>query len=158
MGRKKKTKMCNSFPLWVQQGFDAVETSASCNSQYLVSIRILLIILKGFKMTKTNFSSVADIQNAIIVTKSDLSSLRSAIKYNLNKMKELKTSLSEIKQVAKLQKSVDAVEKAKAREAKRELAIEKARAKLEKLLAKPVGNAAKKAAKKPSAVTVLRAA
>ena len=109
-------------------------------------------------MATTNFSSVADVQNAIIVTKSDLTSLRSAIKYNLNKMKELKTSLSEIKQVSKLQKSVDAAEKAKAREAKRELAIEKARAKLEKLLAKPVGNAAKKAAKKPSAVTVLRAA
>jgi hypothetical protein len=134
-------------------------TSASCNSQHLASIRILLIIkLKGFKMATTNFSSVADIQNAIIVTKSDLNSLRSAIKYNLNKMKELKTSLSEIKSVAKLQKSVDAVEKAKAREAKRELAIERARAKLEKLLAKPVGKAAKKAAKKPSAVTVLRAA
>jgi regulator of replication initiation timing len=109
-------------------------------------------------MSKTNFSSVADIQNAIIVTKSDLSSLRSAIKYNLNKMKELKTSLSEIKQVAKLQKSVDAAEKAKAREAKREIAIERARAKLEKLLAKPVGSAAKKASRKPSAVTVLRAA
>jgi len=109
-------------------------------------------------MTTTNFSSVADIQNAIIATKSDLTSLRSAIRWNLNKMKELKLSLQEIKEVAKLQKSVDAVEKAKAREAKRELAIEKARAKLEKLLAKPVGKAAKKAAKKPSAVTVLRAA
>jgi len=109
-------------------------------------------------MSKTNFSSVADIQNAIIATKSDLTSLRSAIRWNLNKMKELKLSLKEIKEVAKLQKSVDAVEKAKAREVKRELAIEKARAKLEKLLAKPVGKAAKKAARKPSAVTVLRAA
>jgi regulator of replication initiation timing len=109
-------------------------------------------------MTTTNFSSVADVQNAIIVTKGDLSSLRSAIRWNLNKMKELKVSLSEIKQVSKLQKSVDAAEKAKAREAKRELAIEKARAKLEKLLAKPVGKAAKKASRKPSAVTVLRAA
>jgi len=109
-------------------------------------------------MTTTNFSSVADIQNAIIVTKGDLSSLRSAIRWNLNKMKELKTSLSEIKSVAKLQKSVDAVEKAKTIAAKRELAIEKARAKLEKLLAKPVGKAAKKASRKPSAVTVLRAA
>jgi len=109
-------------------------------------------------MTKTNFSSVADIQNAIIVAKSDLTSCRNAVKYNLRKLKELKTSLSEIKAVAKLQKSVDAVEKAKAREAKRELAIEKARAKLEKLLAKPVGSAAKKASRKPSAVTVLRAA
>ena len=109
-------------------------------------------------MSKTNFSSVADINNAIIATKSDLTSLRSAIRWNLNKMKELKLSLKEIKEVAKLQKSVDAAEKAKAREAKRELAIEKARAKLEKLLAKPVGKAAKKAARKPSAVTVLRAA
>ena len=109
-------------------------------------------------MTTTNFSSVADIQNAIIVTKGDLTSCRNAVKYNLRKLKELKVSLSEIKQVAKLQKSVDAVEKAKARDAKRELAIERARAKLEKLLAKPVGKAAKKAAKKPSAVTVLRAA
>jgi len=109
-------------------------------------------------MSKTNFSSVADIQNAIIATKSDLTSLRSAIRWNLNKMKELKLSLKEIKEVAKLQKAVDLTEKAKAREAKRELAIEKARAKLEKLLAKPVGKAAKKAARKPSAVTVLRAA
>ena len=109
-------------------------------------------------MSKTNFSSVADIQNAIIITKSDLSSLRSAVKYNLRKLKELKVSLSEVKQVSKMQKSVDAAEKAKAREAKRELAIEKARAKLEKLLAKPVGKAAVKAARKPSAVTVLRAA
>jgi beta-xylosidase len=109
-------------------------------------------------MTTTNFSSVADIQNAIIVIKGDLSSLRSAIRWNLNNLKELKVSLSEIKSVAKLQKSVDAVEKAKAREAKREIAIEKARAKLEKLLAKPVGSAAKKASRKPSAVTVLRAA
>jgi len=109
-------------------------------------------------MSKTNFSSVADINNAIIATKSDLTSLRSAIRWNLNKMKELKLSLKEIKEVAKLQKAVDLTEKAKAREAKRELAIEKARAKLEKLLAKPVGKAAKKAARKPSAVTVLRAA
>jgi len=109
-------------------------------------------------MSKTNFSSVADIQNAIIATKSDLTSLRSAIRWNLNKMKELKLSLKEIKEVAKLQKAVDLTEKAKAREAKRELAIEKARAKLEKLLTKPVGKAAKKAARKPSAVTVLRAA
>lgn len=109
-------------------------------------------------MATTNFSSVADVQNAIIITKSDLTSCRNAVKYNLRKLKELKTSLSEIKSVAKLQKSVDAVEKAKAREAKRELAIERARAKLEKLLAKPVGKAAVKAARKPSAVTVLRAA
>jgi len=109
-------------------------------------------------MSKTNFSTVADINNAIIATKSDLTSLRSAIRWNLNKMKELKLSLKEIKEVAKLQKAVDLTEKAKAREAKRELAIEKARAKLEKLLAKPVGKAAKKAARKPSAVTVLRAA
>ena len=109
-------------------------------------------------MSKTNFSSVADIQNAIIVTKGDLTACRNAVKYNLRKLKELKTSLSEIKAVAKLQKSVDAAEKTKAREARRELAIEKARAKLEKLLAKPVGSAAKKASRKPSAVTVLRAA
>ena len=109
-------------------------------------------------MTTTNFSSVADIQNAIIVTKGDLSSLRSAIRWNLNKMKELKTSLSEIREVAKLEKTMTLAAKAKASEARRELAIEKARAKLEKLLAKPVGKAAKKASRKPSAVTVLRAA
>ena len=109
-------------------------------------------------MSKTNFSSVVDIQNAIIVAKSDLTSCRNAVKYNLRKLQELKTSLKEIKEVAKLQKSVDAVEKVKAREAKREIAIERARAKLEKLLAKPVGSAAKKASRKPSAVTVLRAA
>jgi carbonic anhydrase len=109
-------------------------------------------------MTKTNFSSVVDIRNAMIVTKNDLDACRNAVKYNLRKLKELKTSLSEIKAVAKLQKSVDAAEKAKASEARRELAIEKARAKLEKLLAKPVGKAAKKASRKPSAVTVLRAA
>lgn len=109
-------------------------------------------------MTTTNFSSVADIQNAIIVTKGDLTACRNAVKYNLRKLQELNISLSEIKQVAKLQKSVDAVEKAKAVAAKREIAIERARAKLEKLLAKPVGKAAKKAAKKPSAVTVMRAA
>ena len=109
-------------------------------------------------MTTTNFSSVADIQNAIIVSKGDLTACRNAVKWNLRKLKELKTSLKEIKEVAKLQKSVDAAEKTKAREARRELAIEKARAKLEKLLAKPVGSAAKKASRKPSAVTVLRAA
>lgn len=109
-------------------------------------------------MTTTNFSSVADIQNAIIVTKGDLTACRNAVKYNLRKLQELNISLSEIKQVAKLQKSVDAVEKAKAVAAKREIAIERARAKLEKLLAKPVGKAAKKASRKPSAVTVMRAA
>jgi carbonic anhydrase len=106
----------------------------------------------------TNFSSVVDIRNAMIVTKNDLDACRNAVKYNLRKLKELKTSLNDIKEVAKLQKSVDAAEKAKTTAAKRELAIEKARAKLEKLLAKPVGNAAKKASRKPSAVTVLRAA
>jgi carbonic anhydrase len=106
----------------------------------------------------TSFSSVVDIRNAMIVTKNDLDACRNAVKYNLRKLKELKTSLNDIKEVAKLQKSVDAAEKAKAREAKREIAIERARAKLEKLLAKPVGSAAKKASRKPSAVTVLRAA
>jgi len=74
------------------------------------------------------------------------------------KMATLKSQIKEVALDVRREKVLARQAKADLRQVKRANAIAKAQARLEKLMAKPVGSVARKAAKKPSKVVVTRMA
>jgi hypothetical protein len=95
-------------------------------------------------MTTTNYTFPCDTVNGLTLTQK-----REAVK-------ALKAAIKEEATMRRLSKEFAKAEKAKAAEARREVAIAKAQAKLQRLLdkANPVGAKALKANRKPSACTV----
>ena len=71
---------------------------------------------------------------------------------------EMKARVKYLAAQARAEKSVDRLIRAEQIKTKRAAAIAKAQARLDKLMAKPVGSVARKASKKPSPVVVTRMA
>jgi len=99
-------------------------------------------------MTKETVVKVAKAKTEL---QTELATARAALKAN-------KVLVVELTAKVRAEKVANAEAKAKASAERKEKAIAKAKARLEKLLEKPVGAAARKAAKKPSKVVITKVA
>lgn len=101
--------------------------------------------------SEKSVKSVAKVAKAKSPVQVELAAARAALKSQ-------KALVVELAAKAKAEKSAAVEAKAKSAAARKDAAIAKAKARLEKLLAQPVGAVARKAAKKPSKAVVTKIA
>jgi hypothetical protein len=105
----------------------------------------LILFFKEVKMSKI-----------LTPSQTELVAARAALVAARQKTAEAKLIVSALVKQARAEKSLTKQVKADLATVKRSNAIAKAQARLEKLMAKPVGSVARKAAKKPSKVVVTK--